>query len=461
TFLRAVLGGGILVFTACGSTEPAAGGEPGTLVLTVDGVDEVTSDSIVQLTGALTRSPPADTPLSVTISGGAAAVTATADEQGRFAADVRLRLDQSNTLTLTPKDGTGSMGQPVTVTILHDGSGPMVVMMTPSGDGLGTSAPTVEVQLSEPVRESGPGAGMSLASGPFTVPGTSVLASDSVTFTFMPTPGTVLPENSIFSVAFQGVTDAAGNVPAVGTNACFVTHLTVPAMNQFPDTTRANQDILGFFTQGGPQPQFIDPADIDQVRTGIQDSVLTVVTRFTNDRSFDLADSNNTFVLIDIDIDQDSTTGSRTFRDSLFIFTGLPTRTSGMGADYGVFVDHLPEVGDSAVVAQYTGIWVDGGPEFNALDVFWPSFCGPFIGVRVALSLLGGDEGNMNVSVMAFNVEGPSLDDPIVVDLAPDSMAFNLNYGGLFTPPLRAATVLRPALRRVIYRRLLPYLIQR
>ena len=122
---------------------------------------------------------------------------------------------------------------------------------------------------------------------------------------------------------------------------------------------------------------------------------------------------------------------------------------------------HLPEVGDSAVVAQYTGIWVDGGPEFNALDVFWPSFCGPFIGVRVALSLLGGDEGNMNVSVMALNLEGTGLGAPLIVDLAPDSMAFNLNYGGLFTPPLRAATVLGPALRRVIYRRLLPYLIQR
>ena len=452
---RAALSGGILMFAACGSTEPA------TVVLAIDGVDEVTSDPIIQITGALTRSPPANTPLFVAISGGAAAVTDTANEQGRFAAEVRLQLDQINTLTVTPQDGTGAMGQAVTVTILHDGSGPMVVIMTPSGDGLGTSAPTVEVQLSEPVRVSGPGSGMTLASGPFTVPGTSVLASDSVTFTFIPTPGTVLPENSIFSVAFQGVTDAAGNVPVVGTNACFVTQLTVPAMNQFPDTTRANQDVLGFFTQGGPQPLFIDPADIDQVRTGIQDSVLTVVTRFTNDRSFDLADSNNTFVLIDIDIDQDSTTGSRTFRDSLFIFAGLPKRTSGMGADYGVFVDHLPDVGDSAVVAQYTGIWVDGGPEFNALDVFWPSFCGPFVGVRVALTLLGGDDGNMNVSVMALNLEGTGPGAPLIVDLAPDSMAFNLNYGGLFTPPLRAATVLRPALPRLTYRRLLPYLIQR
>jgi len=452
---RTVLGGGILVFAACGSTEP------GTVVLALDGVDEITADSMVQLTGALTRSPPASTPLFVTISGGAAAVTDTANEQGRFAAEVLLQLDQSNTLTVTPQDGTGAMGPPVTVTILQDGSGPVVVMMTPSGDGLGTSAPTVEVRLSEPVRVSGPGAGMTLASGPFTVPGTSVLASDSVTFTFVPTPGTVLPENSIFSVAFQGVTDAAGNVPAVGTNACFVTQLTMTAMNQFPDTTRANQDVLGFFTLTGPQPLFIDPADISQVRTGIQDSALTVVTRFTNDRSFDGADSNNTFVTIDIDIDQDSTTGSRTARDSLFILTGLPTRTSGMGADYGVFVEHFSGFGDSAAVAQYTGIWANDQPQLIALDVFWPSFCGPFIGIRVALSLLGGDEGNMDVSVMAFNLEGTGPNAPVIVDLAPDSMAFNLNYGGLFTPPMYAAPLLRPAMRRVEYRRLRRYLIQR
>ncbi len=450
----AALSGVILVFAACGSTEP------GTVVLTVDGVAEVTTDSIIQLTGALTRSPAANTPLFVTISGGGAAVTDTANEQGRFAADVLLRLNQSNTLTVTPQDGTGAMGQPATVTILHDAAGPMVVMMTPSGDGLGTTAPTVEVQLSEPVRVSGPGAGMTIASGPFTVPGTSALASDSVTFTFTPTPGTVLPENSIFSAAFQGVTDAAGNVPVVGTNACFVTHLTVPAMNQFPDTTLSNQDVLGFFAQGGPQPIFIDPADINQVRTGIQDSVLTVITGFTNDRSFDVADSNNTFLMIDIDVDQDSTTGARTFRDSLYIITGLPTRTSGIGADYGVFVDHFSDFGDSSVVAQYSGNWDSNGPQLNALDTFWPSFCGPFIGIRVALSLLGGDEGNMNVSVMALNVEGTSLVAPIIVDLAPDSMAFNLNYGGLFTPPLRAAP-LRNVTRRVEYRRLLPYLIQR
>ena len=434
---------------ACGSTEP------GTVILALDGTDEVTAAQSIELTGTLTRSPPANTPLFVTVSGGLQATTDTADENGRFVADVRLQLDQSNTLMVTPQDGTGAMGQPTTLSILQDGSGPTVVMITPSGDGVGTNPAMVEVLLSEPVRVSGPG--MTLTSGSFNVPGNSTLASDSVTFTFVPAPGTILPENSIFAPAFEGVTDVAGNSPEVGTNACFVTQLTVPAKNQFPDTTSSGQDVLGFFAQGGPQPLFIDPADIDQVRTGIQDSVLTVVVRFTTDRSFDTADANNTFLMIDIDIDQDSTTGSRTFRDSLYINVQLPTRTSGLGAEYGVFVDHFSAFSDSALVAQYTGSWANGQPQLNPLDAFWPSFCGPFIGVRVALSLLGADDGNMNVSVMALNLEGTGVLDPIIVDLAPDSMAFTLNYAGFFTSPMRA-TPLRPTVSRVEYLRLPIYL---
>ena len=126
---------------ACGSTEP------GTVILALDGTDEVTAAQSIELTGTLTRSPPANTPLFVTVSGGLQATTDTADENGRFVADVRLQLDQSNTLTVTPQDGTGAMGQPTTLSILQDGSGPTVVMITPSGDGVGTNPAMVEVLL--------------------------------------------------------------------------------------------------------------------------------------------------------------------------------------------------------------------------------------------------------------------------------------------------------------------------
>ena len=66
----------------------------------------------------------------------------------------------------------------------------------------------------------------------------------------------------------------------------------------------------------------------------------------------------------------------------------------------------------------------------------------------------------MKVSVLALNVEGTDLFPPIIVDVAPDSLAFALNYGGLFIPPMRAAPLHLPQ-RPLEYLRLRQYLTRR
>ena len=422
---------GLVLVAACSDAgSPGAGGPPGTVIVALDGVDPITMLDTIQITGTITRTPAATTPLFVSVTGGLVAVTDTATESGRFTSVVPLRLNQLNTLTVTPKDGTGSAGQPATVTVLHDGSSPTVVLITPSGDGITTNPATVEVRLDEPVFLTGAGAGMSLRSGKLDVPGSAVLSSDSTTFLFTPTA--TLPENSIFAPVFTGVTDIAGNVPDVGTNACFVTELTVPAMDVFADTTI--DDIFGLIAVGGPSPQFIDPPDMDQIRTAIQDSIFTMTLRFTSNRSFAAADSNNTVVLVEFDLDRDSTTGVRSIRDSLLIQVGADELTSGMGAEYVVAIDHLSMLGDSAAIGQYTGF-----NNFNILEVFWPQFCGPFVGFRVATTTLGNDDGDFDISVFALNFEGSGPLDPLIIDSAPDSGSFSVAYQGLFVPPMTVA----------------------
>jgi hypothetical protein len=124
----------------------------------------------------------------------------------------------------------------------------------------------------------------------------------------------------------------------------------------------------------------------------------------------------------------------RAFRDSLFEIVGAGHLRSGTGPEFVVVIDRFPQVGDSSVVGQYTGF-----NAFNILEVFWPSFCGRFVGYRASMASLGNDDGDMNITGMAINVEGTGPLDPFIVDAVPDSGAYALNYMGLFGPSLTVA----------------------
>ena len=404
----------------------ACGTEPGTVIVALDGFDDVTADTTIQLTGALTRSPPANTPLFLEVSGGASAVTDTANEEGRFSVQIALRQNQLNTLMLTPQDGSGSVGQPVSVDILQDRMGPTVMMMTPTGDGVATNT-SVQVTLSEPVSLVGSNAGMRLLSGLDIVAGSSVFSTDSVTFTF--TPSAPLPENAGFLPVFDGVQDHAGNEPTLSNTSCFITELTVAAQDVRPDTIV--DDIAGLQLVGGPAPVFDDPADLSQIRTAIQDGMVSFVMKFTTPRSFDPADQNNTTAYIEIDTDQDSTTGVTSIRDSLFLEVGEPAFDTGIGADYIAIVERVGPVNVSAV-GRYTG--------FSLIQVqqgLRPTFCGEFAAIRFSLQSLGNDDGDMDVSILTTNSEGQEVTSAWIVDPTPETEAMTIALADCLRRPRR------------------------
>jgi hypothetical protein len=108
--------------------------------------------------------------------------------------------------------------------------------------------------------------------------------------------------------------------------------------------------------------------------------------------------------LVDFDVDQDSTTGLVTWTD---IFGG----SSGMGEEY--YLQFLDYQLDSTVSVHDSNGTLTGSVR--------PVFSGKRVSFRILKTMLGNDDGFMNVAVVVGNNIGPT-------DLAPDTG--HLKVGG-------------------------------
>jgi hypothetical protein len=415
------------------------GTEPGTLIITADALPALTPATELTVTGSVSRNPPATTSIVVSASGGLNAPADSADETGRFSLALQLRPNMVNSITLTAADGTGSTSVPVVLTITQDGVAPTVASMSPQGDGVATNITAIQIGLSEPVVLSGLNAGAQVVRGFEVVSGVSFLSADSLTLTF--SPSQALKQNSVYSVVLVGVADRAGNLAAPAADACFVTQVTAPAMVVETDSTG---DILVASATG------ISPSDLVEFRLAVVGGELTGVLKYTTPRSYDTTATNNVVTLIELDTDQDSTTGYRTFKDSLYVVGGLGTQfSSGTRVEYVIGIDPYP-LSDTPELAglSYVGEYIDQFI-FNLTDAYLPGFCGEFVGIVTTLSALGGDEGNINYTILNMNFEGVV---GLAADAAPSSGHWTTAFAGMFGPVVSAPALGSQGPRGAVFR---------
>jgi hypothetical protein len=427
--LAVLLGAGALL-TACS--------EPGSLMIVLGEVPRVTASTTVAIPGVVTRVPAKETEIVVTATGGSAPATDTVSADGTFAVSVLLTRNTEATITLTAEDGTGAVSPPVTVTVRQDLQRPQITTFTPTGADVSTT-PTVEVTFNEPVKLSGP-SGVQLLSRGSPVPASALLSSDSLTVTL--SLGRLLSRNSAYVLSFPGVTDLAGNGPDESASAaCFVTVNSAPASVNQPDST---DDLWQLGTPVDPSP-----SDIDQLRLSLESDTLFGVMRFTTARSFGSDTvSNNVWVYLDIDLDQDSTTGFLSNKDLAF----GPDLSSGLGVEGAIWVDTFSSFGGSAVA----GAWADSS-SINVADTFVPDVCGPYVGFAVPFAALGSDDGNFDYVLVAGNTNKTSSGDVYLADPMPESGHNSVAFAGLFASgvPRTAATESRT--RTAVPVRLFPF----
>jgi hypothetical protein len=384
---RAWFGAGLLVLvTACGESA-------GTLEVTLDStVPTITNKTTVAITGTVHRTPTIKTTYIVKIAKGLVTAADTVDSTGRFNVAMTLDKDTSNQFTVSATDEQGSTGPTVTVLVTHDDQPPTVAAVTPNFEAdLVARSQTVSFTLSEPVVS--PGVDVGMFHGGARVTGTLTMGSDGVNGTFVPA-GQLAP-NSIYTLLFTGMQDAAGNTDTVF--SCFTTS---GAATVVTDTS------VGGFKAGTP-PAALVPPDMQEARWVVNAGALNGVVRFAARSSFFLADTNNVSVWVDLDIDQNPSTGFKAYRDSALAGLG-PAYASGLGVEYviGMFAADSSGVAD-VFAAHYVGVLqIDPSSAYT----FLPDVCGHFFGFSVPLSALGNDDGQMDFSLFAIS-EAPTGDE--------------------------------------------------
>jgi hypothetical protein len=418
---RATVAG--LLAVAAGVTLQACASAPSIITLSVDTPPELTTTPVIVITGRVDRDGDAAVPVVVEVLGGVATAADTLDGPGSFAVTVSLVLNATSTLQVTAQDDRGETSATLQFTVVHDGTGPTVVSASPTGDLVSTSV-VVEVVFDEPVLETALNAGLRLVRNGRQVPGTSVPV-DSVTYQFI--PAAALPENGVFEVAFEGLTDLAGNAAEPAPQACFVT---VPPGN----TTVLADGVDDFFLAGFAIGA--SPSDMREFRFARQGDSLTGVLVFTLPRSYDSTATENIMALIELDLDQDSTTGVITLKDSLFKTSGQPdSLLTGMGAEFVIGVEPYT-LSDSAYVGRYVRPL-----EFDVTHTFLPSVCEEYVGFVVPSDAFDPDDGVVNAVFTTFNFEGLSF----TLDPTPTGGHWTADLGLL---PAAQRVAAPPTLRR-------------
>jgi len=291
----------------------------------------------------------------VRATGGVGAPIDTANA-GHFSLPITLNTNATNQLKLSASDASKSISDSISVTIRQDNQAPTIAQATPAdaSDNVALST-TILVRLSEPAVLS-PGGGVRLTRQGVTIPGATSISADSLTLTFVPSG--VLSPNGIYRIGFTGVADVVGNAPS--TSTCFVTTMTgLSASATSTDPTGVSYDVFGTSF-----PATVLAPDLVAGRFGREGNLFSAVFQFVGARTFSSTASNRAGILFDLDLDQDSTTGFRPFKDSILIasahptggpYNGFDTLTSGTRAEYLIDLEPDPVHGDSAEVVHYTG----------------------------------------------------------------------------------------------------------
>lgn len=393
------------------------GSEPATLIVTLDFVPAFVAAELLEVTGAVVRTPAKETPITVTVSGGRLVASSQA-EGGRFKVPVQLVPNKTNVLEVIATDGTGASSAPENVTVTHDDVAPTVVQMTPPRET--DAAPTtgdIVVTFSEPIVFQA-GAQVSLTTVGATMGGVVSVSADSLRLTFI--PEAPRRPNHVYVLHLAGVTDQAGNPAAVSEPACFVTSRQDP-QQVFLDA--AGDELV----LGAPA----SPADLRSTRLSVTRGILSGVLEFSTARSYDTLAPNNVAAFIELDIDQDSTTGHTSLRDDILLDFGFGA--SNTKVEYVIGIDPYSLEGPS-----YVGRWdTTTAFQFFVLEEFTPAVCGRYVGVAANTASFGGDDGNFHLTVAAFNLGAQGA----TIDASPESGFHTVTFQGSFGAPVARSAI--------------------
>ncbi len=406
---------------SCG-TEPS-----GTLTLTVEDLPQFALPTALAVRGSVSRDPVSDTPKIVAIAGASETVSDTVD--GQFSFTVRLKPNQENQLSVMAFDGTGSIADAVVVSVFHDDTGPLIVSSIPINKQTSVSLTTaIEVRYGEPLVQTSPSASFTLKQNSRPVLGTAALSGDQTLFTFQ--PDQPLEPASIYEMVVTGFTDEAGNPAGGGSNACFITTLS----GLQPGQTAVTTDTSATFFFGG-DTTIIDNINMMGATLARSGSTLYGLFEFGKERA--LTDEvKRAAVFVDIDLDNNPTTGFKGFKD-FQLDQNFPELSTGLGAEAIVSLDaHV--IADSGFVGVNTAnaVW-------EPIDTFLPGVCGRFFGFHTT-AILGDsiqDDGNFTYAYMGFVVQDSSDAAPggVVADPVPVSGSFAAELTTPGPPTLRTS----------------------
>ena len=365
------------------------GTEPGMLTLTVEDLPKFSLSSSIVVRGTVTREPPSDTPLILTIAGGNATVSDTVDTN--FNVTVQLKLNQENQLSITAFDGTGSVANAIVVSVFHDDTGPPIVSSIPLNKQNGVALTTaIQVRYGEPLVQSDPSASFTLKHNSRPVPGTATLSGDKTLFTFQ--PDQPLEPASIYEMVVVGFDDEAGNPAGGGEHVCFITTFD-------PAQTAVTRDTSSSTFQSVPPPEVLTPMDMLGATLARWGPTLYGVFEFASERSL-TGQSSRASIFIDIDLDNNPTTGFQSFKDFQFS-QSFPELNTGLGVEMVISLDaHV--VADSGFVGVNTA-----NVAWEVIDTFLPGVCGRFFGFHTT-TIFGDsiqDDGNFAYVYTSFAVQ--------------------------------------------------------
>ncbi len=364
-------------------------GPPATLTLTVEDLPKFSLTSSIVVRGTVSREPPSDTPIIVTIAGGAATVPPdTVDANFNFT--VQLKLNQENQLSIMAFDSKGSVGDAKVVSVFHDDTAPSIVSSIPPDKQRDVSLTTaIEVRYGEPLVEAGPTASFTLKQNSRPVPGTATLSVDKTLFTFQ--PNLPLEPASIYEMVVSGYDDEAGNPAGDGKHACFIT--TFDGLQQ-----AVTVDTSSTFFFGG-DPSVLDTLNMLGATLARSGPTLYGVFEFANERSL-TGQSSRASVFVDIDLDNNPTTGFLSFKD-FQLDQSFPELNTGLRVEMIISLDaHV--IADSSFVGVNTA-----DVEWEVIDIFLPGVCGKFFGFHTT-TIFGDsiqDDGNFAYAYTGFAIQ--------------------------------------------------------
>ncbi len=368
----------------CG-TEP-----PGTLTLTVDDLPKFSPSSSIVVSGTVAREPSSDAPIIVTIAGGSKTVSDSVD--ANFSFTVQLRLKRENQLSIMAFDRKGSVADAIVVSVFHDDMAPGIVGSIPLDKQADVSLTTaIELRYGEPLVQ-GPTASFTLKQNTRPEPGTATLSGDKTLFKFQ--PDQPLEPASNYEMVVSGFDDEAGNPAGGGKQVCFIT--TFSGLQQAVSVDTASNLYFG------GDPNVLDTVNMLGATLARSGPTLYGLFEFENERSL-TGQNSRASVFVDIDLDNNPTTGFQSFKDFQFD-QSFPELSTDLGVEMIISLDaHV--IADSGFVGVNTD-----NVTWDVIDSFLPGVCGRFFGFHTT-TIFGDsiqDDGNFAYAYTGFAVQDSS-----------------------------------------------------